>query len=668
MALLPPVTSMSRPQRHAALIAVSLFSVVLLALGAAGAHATGDNADVSACSGSSPYYTAIEHEHTRRFLESFKEAVPALASLWTCDNFCAHSGIQCTEEGLNVTLNSSVLSGSLPELPNDIDGFRVALYGLTFVGDGERLIGSLPVSWNLLTRLSHLDVRATALSGTLPETWGTPADRRVMTRRIVASPSTACNGVCLRVLRLGGNHLTGTLPANWGKMTTLQEIWINDNLFTGTLPPEWSALANLRTLNARSNLLSGTLPAEWASMESIRQISIDNNNFCGCVPDSWKKNTQITIDADEPLWMEDCATSNGCDTDSSSSSAPSSSSSSAPSSSSLDDCYTPVPFYSSAQQNNTREFLEAFKETIPILREIWVCPNFCTWLYVQCTSSGLALEMAGAPLAGSLPRVPTEVDVNEIVVNRVNMSDITNLGNQLPPSWGSLVSMEHIAVPGTFLFGNLPSEWGGMSGLKYLDAGGTMLTGQLPSTWSNLKNLEVLRINEAMLSGSLPDTWSSMTSLKELDLSTNTIDAILPSSWRLFKNIRSLQLQSNHLRGTLPQSWKELTNIEEFRVDDNQLIGRIPESYSAWINIKNADLRLNNFCECLPSRWVANNGITIFAIADAPVVAEDCATENQCTDIPPPSSSSSSSSAPSSSSSAPSSSSSSAPSSSSSAP
>ncbi|KAG5466640.1 hypothetical protein LSCM1_00809 [Leishmania martiniquensis] len=627
------------------------------------------------CDGPIPFYTVNQQVNTRHFLEAFTHTLQDLQPLWTCTNFCVWDYVRCTPAGVEVEITRTEFFGYVPEVPANVDPSEVVVTKLEF-HQSRWVEGDYPPSWALLPSLQYISFAYTSMSGTLPSEWGTMSALRYLDLSFTLTggmfPDIWSNLANLEVLKLVRLTISGQLPSSWSRMASLRELDLDRTSASGTLPPSWGALKNLELLSLPYNNLVGSLPTTWSSLKrletlllqhnqlsgsipeeyndmvSIRHVNLIVNNFCGCLPSNWAANPNqtITITADEKLIASDCATTNACQT--------SSDSSAGSSSSSADECYGPVPFYSAAQQEHTRRLLEAFMESIPALREIWVCPNFCAWPYVQCASIGLALEMAGAPIAGSLPPVPPSVDVKEIVVIRVDVSGVTDIGDQLPPSWASLVSMQHIAIRGTLIFGSLPTEWSRMPRLKYLDAGGTMITGQLPSSWSSLEHLEVLRVDDAMLSGTLPDSWSGMNSLKELNLGWNTLDGTLPASWSRLDTLQSIQLHHNHLSGTLPESWSALLLMKHFRVDENQLIGKIPESYSDWHVLAHAQLEMNKFCGCLPSRWVAEGGVSMTVTANPPVMTADCATANACEEPPtsPPSSSAASSSSSSSSSSA----------------
>jgi hypothetical protein len=51
------------------------------------------------------------------------------------------------------------------------------------------------------------------------------------------------------------------------------------NALTGSLPPEWGALTSLSTLDASANYLSGALPKAWTGMAALKDLRLDSNNL-----------------------------------------------------------------------------------------------------------------------------------------------------------------------------------------------------------------------------------------------------------------------------------------------------------------------------------------------------------------------------------------------------
>ncbi|KPA85929.1 beta-fructofuranosidase-like protein [Leptomonas pyrrhocoris] len=252
----------------------------------------------------------------------------------------------------------------------------------------------------------------------------------------------------------------------------------------------------------------------------------------------------------------------------------------ASSSSSSSSCDNTVPFYTEEQQVNTRNFLTAFISSIPALKPLWRCGNFCGWPYVACDPMSVSVAFPSSGLTGTLPAVPASVTAaSQVVVSRMSLGGNSRITGTLPKNWGTLTSLEYIALQSTGITGSLPDEWSGMRNLETLYAYSTSLTGPLPSTWSSLKALKIFIVNNAKLDGTLPASWSAMSALQVLTLTTNALTGSIPPSW-----------------GTMPR-------LQTVRIANNK------------------------FCGCLPTQWQSGS---ISVSADPAVTASDCATANKC--------------------------------------
>ena len=82
---------------------------------------------------------------------------------------------------------------------------------------------------------------------------------------------------CDRVLSiLAPGVIQGTLPAQLDQLTAARQINFDGQGFNFQLPPSWGAdggFANLRILSIGQNRLSRSLPAEWGSSDRYRAAS-----------------------------------------------------------------------------------------------------------------------------------------------------------------------------------------------------------------------------------------------------------------------------------------------------------------------------------------------------------------------------------------------------------
>ena len=94
----------------------------------------------------------------------------------------------------------------------------------------------------------------------------------------------------LRWLDLGGHDLTGPIPAALGDLTNLDELSLNGNRLTGSIPAALGNLTNLRHLNLSHNALTGQTPAALGALADLRGLDLSNNDLApGPIPE-WVSN------------------------------------------------------------------------------------------------------------------------------------------------------------------------------------------------------------------------------------------------------------------------------------------------------------------------------------------------------------------------------------------
>jgi Leucine-rich repeat (LRR) protein len=512
-----------------------VWRVILLLLACCGACAC--------AAGSVTFYTATQQFHTRKFLQSFVDTMPGLASNWTGTNFCNWDSVFCLQDGISVGSSNWPLientGGSLPELARGIDGSRVVITTISL--GSNSLTGTLPASWARLSKLRSIGLSSNSLTGTVPRQWSE-----------LASLST---------LDLASNSLSGTLPTMWSELTSITGLYLHNNAFSGPLPYAWADMPALGYLSAHSNQLSGTLPSRWSAMPSMKTLYFNNNLFTGSIPETWANIstlTSINIDGnklcgckpdgltenfhgDPELLSPTCNTTNACPSDSSDA-----------------ECDEAVTLLTAEQVEHTRNFLSAFTMSIPELEQHWSCPNFCSWKYITCTNKrSVEVIMPSDGLVGSLPEMPLGVNGTHVAV--------------------SLIDIGH----------------------------NSQITGTLPTSWATLTSLKLLSVKFTRITGTLPPAWSGMTSLENLFIQNTAVSGTLPASWSALPALQTLYLNNNNLAGTLPASWAKLTTLEYLRLDSNQLASSVPAVWGSMPNITRAALGGNAFCGCLPSQWIA---------------------------------------------------------------
>ena len=88
----------------------------------------------------------------------------------------------------------------------------------------------------------------------------------------------------LREMGIEENPLKGTLPPEWGNLRNLAKLALHDSQAEGPLPPAWAGMTSLQELWLNRNRLTGAIPPEWGALPRLRLIRLDGNDLAGCVP------------------------------------------------------------------------------------------------------------------------------------------------------------------------------------------------------------------------------------------------------------------------------------------------------------------------------------------------------------------------------------------------
>ena len=151
--------------------------------------------------------------------------------------------------------------GSNPSLVSDCEtllGLRDALAGDATLNWGY---GAAMTSWDGVTvggtpmRVTELDLQNRGLAGSIPAELGDLSN--------------------LQDLDLHSNRLTGGIPTELGDLSNLNALWLHNNELTGPIPTELGSLSNLVWLVLSGNGLSGEIPAQLgasvATEESVER-------------------------------------------------------------------------------------------------------------------------------------------------------------------------------------------------------------------------------------------------------------------------------------------------------------------------------------------------------------------------------------------------------------
>ncbi len=89
------------------------------------------------------------------------------------------------------------------------------------------------------------------------------------------------------------NQLTGPIPPELGRLTSLNHLALAGNQFTGNIPPELGLLTNLQFLVLTFNQLTGPIPPELGRLANLQQLELSFNQFTGNIPPEFGQLTNL---------------------------------------------------------------------------------------------------------------------------------------------------------------------------------------------------------------------------------------------------------------------------------------------------------------------------------------------------------------------------------------
>lgn len=91
----------------------------------------------------------------------------------------------------------------------------------------------------------------------------------------------------LEDLNLGFNYLEGEIPASLGNLSKLERLILVENRLTGSIPAQLGNLVNLTSLNLGYNDLTGPIPTEIGNLVNLTSLWLVDNYLNGDVPSSF---------------------------------------------------------------------------------------------------------------------------------------------------------------------------------------------------------------------------------------------------------------------------------------------------------------------------------------------------------------------------------------------
>ena len=279
-------------------------------------------------------------------------------------------------------------------------------------------------------------------------------------------------------LQLHGNDLTGSIPAELGRLANLESLALGFNELTGRIPGELEALTRLWQLHLAVNALIGPIPGELGNLASLEYLSLNTNDLTGRIPGELGRLASL-----RELRLDNNAMTGQ------------------------------IPAELGSLANLESLSLSRNDLTGPVPAELGNLANL-KWLNLKWND-----------LTGPIP---------DELGNLVNLEELSlgwnALTGPIPDELGSLVNLGVLDLNWNDLTGPIPDELGNLVNLEELSLGWNALTGPVPDELGNLVNLEELSLNENALTGPVPDELGNLVNLESLYLSWNPLTGSLPQS------------------------------------------------------------------------------------------------------------------------------------------
>ena len=88
----------------------------------------------------------------------------------------------------------------------------------------------------------------------------------------------------LEHLGLAENQLNGSIPTELGGLANLEGLLLWRNALSGSIPPALGNLADLETLDVSINALSGSIPAALGNLAHLSYLGLSHNRLTGSIP------------------------------------------------------------------------------------------------------------------------------------------------------------------------------------------------------------------------------------------------------------------------------------------------------------------------------------------------------------------------------------------------
>ncbi|CUG88591.1 GP46-like surface antigen, putative [Bodo saltans] len=323
-----------------------------------------------------------------------------------------------------------------------------------------------------------------------------------------------CDGSDVTIINLAQQGLSGQLPAAIANLTKLIRFNVSLNSVTGTLPPDYAAWASISEFLVDSNSITGALPPEYSAWGRMSRFYCGRNNISGTLPVSysnWSIIREFDVQYNRAKWHA----ANG------------------------------------VRQLDDHFILHAQQQSHFVHTSTAVQPVGCRYLF---------FSLQDCDIYGSLP--PSYSKWTSVSTFTLKNSRISGT---LPPEYGAWIGIRLFVISYSSLSGTIPSTYNHWPYVTTIDLSNNLITGTIPNNiWGSMASLNAIALWNNSLSGTIPPQLLQVPKLQYLSIGFNQLTGTIPPAT---SSLLFLIVQNNsELSGSLPASILLLSAFSLFRV------------------------------------------------------------------------------------------------------
>jgi Leucine-rich repeat (LRR) protein len=274
--------------------------------------------------------------------------------------------------------------------------------------------------------------------------------------------------------------LTGTIPTELGRLTSLPFLNMSDSQMTGTIPTQLGQLTTLTYLGMSNNQLTGIIPTELGQLLSLEHLEMIANQFTGTIPTELVQLTSLTY-----LGMSNNQLTGTIPTE--------------------------------LGQLVTLEALDISGDQLT-----GTIPTELGQLTLLT-----ALTMINNQLTGTIP-----TELGQLTLLTALDMYANQLTGTIPTELGQMLSFKYLSISSNQLTGTIPTELGRLLSLTSLDMYSNQLTGTIPTELGQLVSLTNLVMYYNQLTGTIPtELVAGIANLTSAEFSNNALTGSLEQSF-----------------------------------------------------------------------------------------------------------------------------------------